>query len=193
MSVFKFRVALEQDDTIYRDIEILPTHTFLDFFNIIMTAFGFDGKHDASFYRSNDNWIKGAEISLNKKENALLMHKVLIGQFIEDPHQKIYFVYDPVNDWCFYIELKNMLGLADKASYPRITKTEGIAPKQYGNTPLGTSNNEVFEEKLAYDENEEVMGELGEDGEGAEGEEGANDEDEFGSEFADDSNFPIED
>lgn len=180
MSVFKFRVALEQDDTIYRDIEIKPAQFFSDFHVSILKAFAFDTKHEASFYKSNDNWVMGEEISLNKKEGKKQMSKVPMAQFIDAPHEKFIYVYDYEMEWTFLIELFGVVEDSKKDEYPRIAKTEGIAPKQYGNEPIIGKDVEVFEVEEIYDASEaDDMGEEGEKDDA--GDEDGNSDDEFGS------------
>jgi Plasmid pRiA4b ORF-3-like protein len=175
MPLYKFRVCLEEDDSIIRDIEILPTQSFLAFHKAILKAFQFDDKHDASFYKSNESWHKGKEVALAKKENAMLMEKVPMVYFIDDPHQKIIYLYDFEAQWTFYCELMSITEEKSNAKYPLVVKSEGIAPKQYGNTPIVEKANDVFEETLAFDENEmngQSDDELG--GEKEEGSEGSN-------------------
>ncbi|MEN9521846.1 MAG: hypothetical protein RL065_223 [Bacteroidota bacterium] len=181
MSVFKFRVALEQDDTIYRDIEIKPSQLFSDFHSAILKAFAFDNKHEASFYKSNDNWVMGEEISLNKKDGKKQMSKVAMAQFIDAPHEKFIYVYDYDMEWTFLVELFGVVEDSKKDEYPRIAKTEGIAPKQYGNEPIIGKNVEGFEAEEIYDASEaDDMGEEGEEKDDS-NDENENGDDEFGS------------
>ena len=90
MTTLKFRVFWEEDDTIYRDISILPNQTFFDLFKCILSSYGFDDKHKATFYRSNDNWQRGREITLEKydkdyKVEPMLMQEALISSEIKEP------------------------------------------------------------------------------------------------------------
>jgi Plasmid pRiA4b ORF-3-like protein len=154
MSIYKFRVLLEQDDSIFRDIEIKPSQSFKDFHEIILKSFGFDDKHDASFFVSNDNWSQGEEFSLKKKQNAQLMSKTQLASTIDDPHQKFIFVYDYEVEWTFLIELFEMVEEKKKTTYPRIARIEGTAPKQYGAQPIAGGVDEEFEAEEKYDEHD---------------------------------------
>ncbi len=195
MPVYKFRVCLEDDDSVFRDIEILPTQTFLEFHQAIQAAFQFDAKHAASFFKSNDNWHKGKEVSLEKKEQSLLMSKVPMVYFIDDPHQKILYLYDYDAQWSFYCELISITEEKPKVNYPVMVRSEGTAPKQYGNTPIVSSSSDSFEETLAFDENEmhendELSDDTEKDESSEQGEEDGADE---GDEFADGpDNEPLE-
>lgn len=161
MAVYKFRVTFEEYDDVHRDIEIRSTQTFEDLHNCIQEAIKFDNKHDASFYMSDDNWMKGQEITSNKNPNkdVPLMKKSRLCDFIIDPHQKIYYVYDFDNNWTFFIELIKIVVDDDKqAVYPRCIKATLEAPKQYGITNMGATstdldflNAEVYEEEEVLD------------------------------------------
>ena len=184
MSVFKFRVVLEQDDTIFRDIEIKPTQTFADFHYAIIKAFAFDGKHEASFFTTNDNWVIGSEIALNKKPNAQSMSKILMASLIDDPHQKFIYTYDYDVEWNFLIELMSLEEEKKKITYPQIVKSEGVAPKQYGAQPIADKEVDGYDIEEKYDEHDsDEMGEEGDETESNSDDESNEESDEFGGEF----------
>ncbi|MFM7838122.1 MAG: IS1096 element passenger TnpR family protein, partial [Chitinophagaceae bacterium] len=104
MAVLKFRIYFEEDDSIYRDIAILHVQSFFQLHQVILKSFEFDSKHQATFYRSNDNWQRGREITLEKydkeyKVDPLLMQETTIGSEIKDPSQKFIYVYDFEKNW----------------------------------------------------------------------------------------------
>ena len=45
MAILKFRVYLEEDDSVYRDIAIRHTQTFYDLHEAILKAYEFDNKN----------------------------------------------------------------------------------------------------------------------------------------------------
>ena len=142
MAVLKFRAYYEDDDSVYRDIVIKHTQTFADLHNAILKAYEFDNKHPATFYRSNDNWQRGREISLQKydkeyRAEPLIMSETTIGSEIRDPNQKFIYTYDFVKGWTFLIELINVSKEeSPKTVYPSTARTEGIGPAQYGTKSL---------------------------------------------------------
>ena len=184
MPILKFRVFFEEDDTIYRDIAIFPTDTFLQFHQTILKAFEFDTKHAATFYRSNENWQRGREISFavyekEYKAPPLLMEQTAIGTEIKNLNQRFVYVYDFVRNWIFLIEL---IGVSKeenpKLTYPAITRVEGIPPSQYGTKSLLGEKFADIEEKYDLSKLEEGFGEKDEEGEDIGGEEeGLSDED----------------
>jgi len=143
MAVYRFKAAFEDYDDIVRCIEIKASQTFEDLQAALHAAIGFDLTKAASFYMSDDNWKKGKEITsreLNEEEASAVksLKAARFSEYIADPHQKIYYLYDPDAQWAFHIELiKIIVGEEPGAVYPRCVKTAGEAPKQYGSTVLG--------------------------------------------------------
>lgn len=153
MAVLKFRVYYEEDDSIYRDVVVKHTQSFLQLHQVILKSYEFDSKHQATFYRSNDHWQRGREISLSKydkpyKVAPLLMEETTIGSEIRDPNQKFIYQYDFVKNWSFMVELINVSKEENvKLEYPAVIKTEGIAPSQYGTKGLMGDKLTEVEEK----------------------------------------------
>lgn len=189
MAVYKFRVSFEDYDDIHRDIEIKSNQTFADFHKAIHKSIGFDGNASSSFYMSNDYWHKGEEITLiessKKNDKVSLMETSVLKNFIIDPHQKIYYIFNLDKPWTFQIELiKITINEDAKIDYPVCVKSLGEAPKQFGNVPIISSNNEDldFLNEMEYGEDDdEATDEMGFD----DAEESEDDEmkDEFNSDF----------
>jgi uncharacterized protein YciU (UPF0263 family) len=170
MAILKFRVYLEEDDSVYRDVAIRHKQNFFDLHGVILKAFEFDNKHGATFYRSNDNWQRGREISLEvykKKYKAepLLMSETTIGSEIKDPNQKFIYVYDFNKNWSFLVELINVSKEENpKLTYPAVVRKEGIPPSQYGTKSLLGEKFADVEEKYDLSKGAEGFGEEGEEG-----------------------------
>ena len=162
MAILRFRIYWEDDDSIYRDVVIKHTQNFADLHLCILKSFEFDNKHKATFYRSNDSWLRGREISLEKyadkayKVDPLIMTEVTMGSEIKDPNQKFVYVYDFNKFWTFMVELINVDKEENKKlTYPVCIRTEGIAPSQYGTKGLIDKRLAEVEEK--YDLNAAAM------------------------------------
>jgi hypothetical protein len=142
MAILKFRIYLEEDDSVYRDIAIRHTQSFYELHETILKAYEFDNKHKATFFRSNDHWQRGREISLevydrDYKAPPLLMKDTTIGSEIRDPNQKFIYLYDFNKNWGFMVELINVSKEENpRLIYPATVRTEGIAPSQYGTKGL---------------------------------------------------------
>jgi hypothetical protein len=170
MAILKFRVYLEEDDSVYRDVAVRHTQHFLQLHQVILKAYEFDSKHQATFYRSNDHWQRGREISLDKydkpyKAEPLLMEATTVGSEIRDPNQKFVYVYDFVKNWSFLVELINVSKEdSGKLDYPVVVKTEGIAPSQYGTKGLVGDKLTEIEEKYDLTKGTAGFAVLGADG-----------------------------
>ena len=154
MAILKFRIYWEEDESIYRDVVIRHTQNFEELHLCILKSYEFDSKHKATFYRSNDNWVRGREISLEKyadktyKVDPLLMAETNLGTEIKDPNQKFIYVYDFNKFWTFKVELIHVDKEENKKlTYPACVRVEGIAPSQYGTKGLVDSRLAEMEEK----------------------------------------------
>jgi len=169
MAVLKFRAYYEEDDAVYRDVVIKHSQTFLDLHNAILKSYEFDNKHPGTFYRSNDNWQRGREISLEKynkdyKAEPLIMANTTIGSEIRDTNQKFVYVYDFVKNWTFLLELINVTKEeSSKVIYPATSRVEGIGPQQYGTRSLLGKKFVDIEEKYELPQNNEGFNEEGEE------------------------------
>lgn len=178
MAILKFRVYFEEDDSVYRDIAIRHTQNFQDLHSTILKSFEFDSKHQATFFRSNDKWQRGREISAEKyperkyQAEPLIMADTTIGSEIRDPNQKFIYVYDFTRNWTFLVELINVSKEENaKMSYPYSVRAEGIAPSQYGTKSILGDKFVDVEEKYDLSGAEEGFGEEGEDSGGDDSEE----------------------
>lgn len=170
MAILRFRVYFEEDDSIYRDVAIRHTQNFLQLHQSILKAYEFDSKHQATFFRSNDHWQRGKEITLQKydkpyKVEPLLMEATTVGSEIYDPNQKFVYIYDFTRNWTFLIELINVSKEENpRLDYPAMVRTEGIAPSQYGTKGLVSDKLAEMEEKYDLATGAEGFGEEGEGG-----------------------------
>ncbi len=168
MAVLKFRVYLEEDDSVYRDVVIKHTQTFNDLHLAILKAYEFDSKHAATFFRSNDNWHRGREITFAKYDKEyraapLLMAETTIGSEIRDTNQKFVYLYDFSKNWYFLVELINVSKEENnKSGYPLVTRSEGIGPQQYGTKSLLGNKFIDIEEKYDLSKGVEGFSEEGE-------------------------------
>ena len=164
MAILKFRIYLEEDDSVYRDIVVRHTQNFQALHFAILKAFEFDSKHKATFFRSNDNWLRGREISFERYDKPyvvepLIMQEIIIGSEIKDTNQKFVYEYDFEKHWLFLVELINVSKEeSSKIEYPSVSRTEGIGPQQYGTKSLLGEKFADIEEKYDLSEGAEGFG-----------------------------------
>ena len=137
MAIYRFRIEIEDHEDSFREIDVKSTQTFEDLHFSILKSFGFDFKHDASFFFSDDLWHQLEEIAYKNinfevTSNAEPMNKAKLADFIEDPHQRFTYLYDFEANWVFLIELMGIEGdYTSPTGFPVLHKSVGESPKQY--------------------------------------------------------------
>tara|TARA_B100001093_G_C26565801_1_gene900699 strand:- start:278 stop:781 length:504 start_codon:yes stop_codon:yes gene_type:complete len=130
MQVYGFRIILDfKKEDIFRDIEISDKDNFEDLHNSIVQSFGLDVGEMASFYKSDDQWNQGDEISLFPvDDNSLIMSDFNLSQICINKGDKLLYIFDFLNMWTFYVELMEINKNISGVNYPRVIYSEGIMP-----------------------------------------------------------------
>jgi hypothetical protein len=130
--VYKFRVILDAEDDVFRDIAILKEDTLEDLHNAIVNSFGFDGLEIASFYTCDNQWNQENEISLFDTGEVIGEQKVMSDYVLSDildiENTKIIYVYDFLNMWTFLVELAAIEDLTPGNIYPETLFSHGEMP-----------------------------------------------------------------
>ncbi len=134
VNLFKFRVIMDTEEDVFRDIEIETESNFDSLHKALLDAFDFEQGEMASFYLSDEEWSKGLEISLmdmgGVDEDSLSMSTTLLSDMVMKPGDKILYVYDFMRMWIFYIELIEVKKDKPSTIYPRVALAFGDAPSQ---------------------------------------------------------------
>lgn len=127
--VYKFRVILDTEEDIFRDIAILNTDTLEDLHNTINNAFGFDGTEMASFYTCDDKWNQEDEIPLfdtgDEPGEQSTMQNFILKDLLDEHQTKIIYVYDFLNMFTFLVELAAIEELDSQTAYPTLLFAHG--------------------------------------------------------------------
>ncbi len=188
--IYRIKVWFEEDEDIYRIIDIAPSSTFDVLFKIVIDSIGFNKELDSSFYISDDNWRKHKEFSLNDKSKTL-MSNAKISTYVDDPHQRFILITDFKEEWTIYLELLSIQNDIKGISYPFVFKSVGKAPKQkegVGRFKIVDENEfDEIANKLVSKHAPMVEDNFNEEGFGEEGDEddSFDDDDEFGEVFGD--------
>ena len=130
--VYKFRVILDSEEDVFRDIAILEDDSLEDLHNAIVNAFDFDGMEIASFYTCDDTWNQDEEISLFDTGDIPGEQKIMsdyqLSDILNKDNTKIIYVYDFLNMWTFLIELAAIEELETGILYPNTLFSHGIMP-----------------------------------------------------------------
>ena len=138
------------EDDVFRDLEIFETDTLEDLHNIITQSFGFDGTEMASFYKSDDTWNQGEEISLfdmSETANAVkLMNETIINDVVHEAQTKLIYVYDFLSMWTFYVELAEIVEEVKGVDYPNLMFVHGQIPDEAPEKTFEADENEDLNE-----------------------------------------------
>jgi hypothetical protein len=204
MALYRFRVTFEDYDDVTREIDIKSNQTFEDLHRAIHQSTGYNSEFSSSFYISNDQWIKGEEITYLPNQKRIdrgiaLMDKVKLSNRIDDPHQKFYYTFNFDRPFDFHVELmKIILEETPGVTYPAVIRSSGDAPRQFVTTIVSPEDAPVAEDEfdflneMAYNHDDaDEFTEVTEDGEAVakEDESEEEEEDEFGDEFSDNEHF----
>jgi hypothetical protein len=134
VNLFKFRVIMDTEQDVFRDIEVETESNFDTLHKAVLDAFDFEQGEMASFYLSDEEWSKGLEISLmdmgGVDEDSLSMSTTILSDMVMKPGDKILYVYDFMRMWIFYIELVEVKKDKPSTIYPRVALAFGDAPSQ---------------------------------------------------------------
>ena len=132
--IYKFRLLSDEVEDFRRDIEIDSDATFIELHNAILQSVNYPDDQMTSFFICNDNWIKEIEITREdmgsmSEEDNYVMDETVIGDLVEEEKQKLVYVFDPLGDRVFYMELSKIEFHKDLDA-PVCTRSVGEAPVQ---------------------------------------------------------------
>lgn len=130
-----YRLALlsGEVDNFKMEIEISSDATFLELNNLIINKLGYSPNEMTSFFMCDDQWERYQEITLiemdtSSDEDTYTMENTRIEEFLVDEGDKMFYVFDTLNDRGFYVSLREVK--YEECGEPRCTKLTGKAPKQ---------------------------------------------------------------
>ncbi|MDO5460737.1 MAG: hypothetical protein Q4F44_03745 [Bacteroidales bacterium] len=132
--VYKFRLLSDEVDNFRRDIEIDSDSTFIELNNAILESVNYPDDQMTSFFICNDRWIKEIEITREdmgsmSEEDNYVMADTVIGDLVEEEKQKLMYVFDPLGDRAFFMELSK-IEFGKDIDEAVCTKAVGDAPAQ---------------------------------------------------------------
>lgn len=203
MAIYRFRISFEDYDEVIREIDIKSNQTFKDLHFFFLQNVGYDPEKSSSFYVSNDHWIKNEELAYLPNQRKIdhsvaLIENSKLFKFIDDPHQKFYYIYNFEKPLEFHVELIKILDNNPNLTLPSLFKSVGEAPKIIvpilGSADEITGDEEDFIDEMDDEDaliaDDEELDHLNTDTEGEAEEE---EDDEFSDEFSDNEGFDDED
>ncbi len=142
MHAYRFRINSDDNDEFLRIIDVLANQTFEDFHNALVKTCRFKSRELASFFLCNNEWHKKQEITLldmniemeeseededDSEKNSpkvLIMKDHKLNQIIDDPHQKILYVFDFLKMITLNMELIKVVDTDEMIEYPHIVEKQ---------------------------------------------------------------------
>lgn len=152
---YKLRIVADTEDDIFIDISINSNSSFLQLHNKIIEGFKLGGGEMASFYKSNQNWDKGEEITLmdmsfseDESKKTMCMENTQLYHVLNKKEPKSLYLYDFLNMNIFYIDLVEVSENIQNSN-PEILHTFGVYELK-----------KVEEESSMYEENNSKQSEI---------------------------------
>ena len=128
--IYRIRIILDVEEDVLRDIEIEATATLEELHLAITQSFGFLGNEMASFYESDASWQQGEELPLESMEQEPNMREERLNTIFTPAQHHLIYVYDFLNLWTFFVELKEVGDALSGMSYPNLIHSQGEVPEE---------------------------------------------------------------
>jgi len=143
MHLYRFRILSDENENFVRDIEILAQQSFGDFYTLLIESCKIMEEGLASFFICDQQWNKRHEVTLiDMGQNLVLpgedeerspafnipvsvMGNSKLSDFIDDPHQRILFEYDILDQKVLFIELIKICSSDPQIDYPQCISSRG--------------------------------------------------------------------
>ena len=132
--VYRFTLISDEVEDFVREIKIDSEATFFEFHEAILKAAGYQDDQMTSFFICDDNWEKEQEITLEdmggySDEDSYIMRETHLSELVEDEKQRLIYIFDPLTERVFFIELSE-IEYGKDIENAICTRKEGNAPKQ---------------------------------------------------------------
>jgi len=152
MKLYTFKVALEDDLSIWRTIEMKGNQTLEKLHEAIFQAFDRFDPHLYSFYFGKsirDTSQKYTSIEAGNGSIAQNAARARLDDLMLHKGRKFFYLFDLGDEWWHTIRVISIEDCEPKGRYPRIVKKHGQSPPQY------PEYDDEDEEEDGYDEDDE--------------------------------------
>jgi hypothetical protein len=154
MAVYRFRVYIEDDHEVYRDIDVLGKQSFGDLHHEVVKSFNFQPNQPAEYFNSDQQWYEGDSVVELDRELKGDTQKFV--NHVSMPRQRFVCVtlsYKPVG---LAIELQKILPDDTGVSYPKCSRSQGDPPyyTQPPPEPIVESGSGSYQEEEEVEEEE---------------------------------------
>ena len=145
--ILRIRTILDVENDVLRDIEIDETSLLKDLHVSITKSYGFEGKEMASFFKTNETWDQGDEMSLIDLGVGKDYSNESLNKLFNSENNRLLYVYDFLALWTFFIEVMEVSENDNNIKYPNLVFSQGEVPED---PPI-----KIFEESNSDNEESE--------------------------------------
>ena len=132
--VYRFTIISDEADDFLREIKIDSEATFHELHECILKSCGYTDDQMTSFFLCDENWEKEQEVTLedmgsSSDEDSYVMRETPLSELCEEEKQHLLYVFDPLADRVFFIELSEIITGKD-LDKAVCSKKHGDAPQQ---------------------------------------------------------------
>jgi hypothetical protein len=132
--IYRFTLFSGEQEGFLREYKLDPECTFLDLHRLILQSVGYAAGQPTSFFICEDNWEMRQEVTLEdmggrSDEDNYLMSTTLLSDLLEDEGQRLVYVFDPLTERTFLMELAEII-TGKEAAAPACTYRSGAPPPQ---------------------------------------------------------------
>lgn len=134
--IFRFTLISDEVEDFIREFKIDADATFFDLHQIILKSCQYQEGQITSFFLCNEDWEKEQEIVLedmgtsSSDEDLYVMRNTLLSELLEEEKQRMIFVFDPLNERVFFMELTEII-FGEQLESPVCSRQHGEPPCQF--------------------------------------------------------------
>ena len=145
--ILRIRTILDVEEDVLRDIEIDEKFLLKDLHDLIIKSYGFEGKEMASFYKTNESWEQGDEMSLFDLGIGKDYSNDSLNTIFNSENNRLIYVYDFLELWTFFIEVMEVSEINKNTTYPNLVFSKGKVPENSPSKIFQESNSKTDIEK----------------------------------------------
>ncbi|NLV52116.1 MAG: plasmid pRiA4b ORF-3 family protein [Bacteroidales bacterium] len=152
--IYKFTIISDEVEGFMREIQIDADAKFLELHKLILESCGYDDNQMTSFIICEKGWAKGQEITLEEMDTDgenYVMAETELNEFLEDEKQHLLYVFDPLGDRMFFMELSKIIR-GENLKNGKVTRSQGEAPVQTLDFDELFARNPIVESSSVLDE-----------------------------------------
>lgn len=154
MAVYRFRVAIDGEEEVIRDIEVRSNRGFATLHGAVVQFFNFRQDQEAEYYTADQSWYEEDKVAVLKPGGE---DTKKLADFIYDPHQRFICITESFNEVALTLELMKVSKEVEGVKYPSLAKSEG-EPPHFTQPPLSHIPDEEGEATIDMTEDITVDG-----------------------------------